>query len=472
MNRSRTTLQNRLTRRRILQQAGLWSLAWPLLRSRNATAEGELAPKRVVIFFSPNGPIMERGPARGTETAFQLHDWWAPLARHQADGLFFAGMQQAGVPFGEHNEYGHQSAGTGALTARTTEGTNHATGPSLDQFIGQKLLERGIVTPKRSLLWGLHDSVGNWGPWYEAAGKSANPERNPYAALAAIAPFFAAPDQAPTENPLLRKNFVLDQAYKDCKELLGKLGADGQTLLDFHCNNIESLQQSVKQALDRPAGPECQAPLAPDTKLGKDANFAQADNRDEMMKAFASLAPLALACDITRVIGFSFGGTADRFAIPSSYAIPASNAVDSGDSGPQHHAWTHVYDQSADKRTALKGFTSWYAEQVALFIDKLKATPDVNGKTLFDSTLVLWTSELGHKPSNSLEPHPNEHIPVLLFGNSQGAFKTNRFYDGDSSPSTSLMLHQLFVSIIQHTGLTDINAFGNKGQGPLDWLRG
>ncbi len=464
----------KLARRRLLQQAGLWSLLWPLVSRQQAKAQADLTPKRVVIFFSPNGPIMERGPASGTESNFELHEWWQPLERHRAEGLFFAGMQQAGVPFGEHNEYGHQSAGTGALTARTTEGTNHSTGPSLDQFIGQKLQEQGVVTPKRSLLWGLHNTVGNWGPWYEAAGKSANPEQNPYLALADIAPALApAGDGAqPTFNPLRRKNFVLDRSYKDCKELLGKLGSEGQALLDFHCQNIESLQKSVRESLNRPLGPSCQAPLGPDTTLGPDANFGQADNRDEMMRAFGSLAALALACDVTRVIGISFGATAERFAIPAAYDIPASAAVDSGDSGPQHHAWTHVYDEGADKRKALKTFTSWYAEQVASVIDKLKATSDANGQSLMDSTLVLWTSELGHRPGNPLEPHPNEHIPVLLFGSGQGAFKTNRFYDGDSSPETSLMLHQLFVSMIQHTGLTGINEFGNQGSGPLEWLKG
>lgn len=465
---------NKLSRRRILQQAGLWSVLWPLLRSQQVSAQAELAPKRVVIFFSPNGPIMERGPAVGTENEFALHEWWQPLERHKADGLFFAGMHQAGVPFGQNNEYGHQSAGTGALTARTTEGTNHATGPSLDQFIGQELQKSGIVTPKRSLLWGLHDSVGNWGPWYEAAGKSANPQNDPYAALADIAPALAPSTGEPpaVNGPLLRKNFVLDHAYKDCKELVGKLGSEGQAMLDFHCGNIESLQKSVKEALGGPKGPSCSSPLGPDTTLGADGNFGQAENHDELMRAFGSMAALALSCDVTRVIGFSFGETAGRLALPSSYAIPEAAQVDSGDSGPQHHAWTHTYDQGANKRAALKGFTQWYAEKIATVIDQLKNTPDVNGTSLFDSTLVLWTSELGIKLDKPLDPHPNEHVPVLLFGNGQGAFKTNRFFDGDGSEATALSLHQLFVSMIQHVGLTHINEFGNQGSGPLGWLSG
>jgi hypothetical protein len=173
------------------------------------------------------------------------------------------------------------------------------------------------------------------------------------------------------------------------------------------------------------------------------------------------------------VIGFSFGATAARFGIPTKYMIPSAAKVDSGDAGPQHHAWTHTYNNSPEKRQALKTFYLWYSEAVAGLIDKLKATPDVNGKPLMDSTLVLWTSELGHRPGGgSLEPHPNDNIPVLLFGDGGGAFKTDRLYQGMANDAAALALHQLFVSVIQHAGLPDITSFGNRGTGPLDWLRG
>lgn len=462
------------TRRQLIQQMGAWPLLWPLVQVGRAQAA--TPPKRVVIIFSPNGPIMEKGPATGTETNFNINEFWAPLARHKADGLFFTGMHQAGVPFGKHNEYGHQSAGTGALTARTTEGTNNGTGPSLDQFIGQALQQKGIITPKRSLLWGMHNNTGNWGPWYEAAGKPISPQNNPYSALADIAPGLTGGDAAPiVDKKLLRKHFVLDAVYKDCKDLTANLGAEGKALLEFHCSNIESLEQSVAKALapaNLPKGIDCKAPEKLNTTLDAKANYGAANSRDEAMKAFTDLIPLAFGCDITRIIGFSFGGTADRFAIPTSYGIPSAAQVDSGDSGPQHHAWTHTYNNSPEKRSALKGFTTWYSEKVATIVDKLKATPDANGKPLLDSTLVLWTSELGHDQGNPLEPHPNRNIPVILFGNSEGAFKTGRMFLGQNDNASALVLHQLFVSIIQHTGLTDINSFGNQGTGPLGWLKG
>lgn len=473
------------SRREAILKMGAWPLLWPLLRSGRADAQ--TMPKRVVIIFSPNGPIMERGPATGSETNFTVHDWWAPVARHKADGFFFAGMQQAGVPFGNHNEFGHQSAGTGALTARTTEGTNNATGPSLDQFIGQELQKKGIVTPLRSVLWGLVTGVApNWGPFYEAAGKPLTPQVNPFKALAEIAPSLTAAPAAPgaaapmADPRLVRKRFVLDLAYKDCKEIVGGLGSEGKALLDFHCTNIESLQKGIIKSLETSAttpmpgaaAGRCMAPTKPNTTLPSTAGFHLPQAADETLKAFADLIPLALACDVTRVIGFSLGTTAGRLQLPTSYNVPSAAKVDSGDSGPQHHAWTHTYNTSAEKKTALKTFNVWFAENVARIIDKLKATPDADGKPLMDSTLVLWTSELGHNAGSPLDPHPNNNIPVMLFGNSQGAFKPNRFHNGDNSDNSALTLHKLFVSIIQHTGLTNINAFGKQGSGALDWLKG
>jgi len=469
------------SRRKLIVQAGAWPLLWPLVQHGMARAAGGTVPKRVVVIFSPNGPVMERGAAAGTETDFTINEFWGPLARHKADAFFFTGCHQAGVPFGMHNEYGHQSGGTGALTARTTEGTNNSTGPSLDQFIGQELLKKGIVTPKRSILMGLHKNVGNWGPWYEAAGKPALPMTDPYKILADIMPSVtaAAGGNKPVgpDKLLLRKNFVLDAAYKDCKELAGTLGAEAKTLLDFHCTNLDSLQRSVAKSLEMPmsmSSPGCVETAKPNTTLAANANFDQAENRDEIMKAFTDLTALSFACDVTRVVGLSFGETASRFAIPSKYGVPSAAQVDSGDSGPQHHAWTHSDGSGAGspKRVALKAFYNWYAEKVALLIDKLKTTVDANGKPLMDSTLVLWTSELGGDVGQG-EAHANFCIPVVMFGSSQGTLKPGRLYaTKDPDKISSLVLHSLFVSMIQHTGLTDINKFGNQGSGPLAWLRG
>jgi Protein of unknown function (DUF1552) len=467
------------SRRELILKLGAWPLLWPLLRASPARAAPSTQPKRVLVFCSTNGPISVVGPTVGTENNFQLHEWWSPLERHKAQGTFFVGCDQAGIPFGESDwDCGHNPGSMGALTATASEKTHFATGPSIDAFIGAELQRAGVVTPKRSLLWGVGGEIGNKGPWFEAAQKPATVQQNPYAALAQLVPGLqsAVPGAPPVDPRLLRRRLALSTAYKDCKELTGSLGPEGRRLLDFHCSNVDALEKnvakSIENAMSAPSTVNCTAPAKPNTTLPANANFGAPDSYDEALKAYADMAALAFACDVTRVIGISFGGGAARFAIPGKYGVPSAAQADSGDSGPQQHAWTHTYNDGPDKRAALKGFYNWYSSQVAMFIDTLKSTLDASGRPLMDSTLVLWTSELGSEGNGSLNPHPNSNIPVLLFGDSLGAYKTNRMYKGTGGPSSALVLHKLFVSIAQHAGLTGVNAFGNQGQGALDWLKG
>ncbi|MEL6760065.1 MAG: DUF1552 domain-containing protein [Myxococcota bacterium] len=457
------------SRRWLLRNAGLWAAAWPLMRSQSLMAAGPSRPRRVVIIFTPNGPQFETGPTEGAENDFSFHDWWSPLQRVRDDGLFFRGCHQAGVPFGELNEYGHQSGHIGALTARTTEGTNTSTGPSLDQFIGQELQRRGIVTPMRSLLMGLYDKARS--PFFEAAGKAVAPIYNPYKLLESMAPNFGSEASTAVDSVLHRKHFVLDQVANDCRTLRSELDSSGKEMLDFHCSNIESLETAVLQSMrERPAS--CAAPSGPISGLSADANWLGRESRDDAMRAFTDLMALAFTCDMTRVAAFSFGSGAARFSIPEKYDVPVSGKVNSGDSGPQMHAWTHQSKDNPDTYKALRIFYHWFSERVIDVIDTLKSTHDADGSPLFDSTLVLWTSEFG-----SGGPHTNRMVPVMLFGNGCGEFVTGRHFSAhakreDSKEDRALALHELFVSIIRHTGLTDIDSFGNAGRGPLEWLAG
>ncbi|MEM9072723.1 MAG: DUF1552 domain-containing protein [Myxococcota bacterium] len=451
-------------RRRFLQQAGLCAAAWPFLRPSRSRATVE-TPRRLVIIFTPNGPQHLTGPTveGGSETDFSLHDWWSPLERHKADGVFFRGVHQAGVPFGENGEYGHRSGTLGALTARTDERSGTSTGPSLDQFIGQELQRAGVVTPKRQILWGHYDRAR--GPFFEAAGEAVAPIASPYEALADLAPSLGGEGSTMVDAALARKHFVLDHIAADCARLRGELDGPGREMLDFHCSNIESLEASVAEAM-RPRAVECIAPSGPLTTMPEDTNWTGRETRDDALNAFTELMALSLVCDLSRVVSFSFGSGAARFSIPESYGVPVSGRVDSGDSGPQMHAWTH--QGGDDALRALNIFYSWFSEKVATLLDKLKTTLDADGRPLLDTTLVLWTSEFG-----AGGPHSNGNVPVMLFGNGCGEIATGRqFVASGNRDEKALVLHNLFVSLIRYVGLRDVDTFGNAGRGPLDWLAG
>jgi hypothetical protein len=105
------------SRRELILKLGAWPLLWPLLRASPSHAAPATQPKRVLVFCSTNGPISVVGPTVGTESNFQLHEWWSPLERHKALGNFFVGCDQAGIPFGESDwDCGH-NPGTSCANA-------------------------------------------------------------------------------------------------------------------------------------------------------------------------------------------------------------------------------------------------------------------------------------------------------------------------------------------------------------------
>ncbi len=171
---------------------------------------------------------------------------------------------------------------------------------------------------------------------------------------------------------------------------------------------------------------------------------------------------------------------AARNRLAAKYAVPSSAVVDSSDSGPAHHPWTHNAN-SAAKTTSLNIFQTFYATQVATLVDKLKSTVDAAGKPLLDSTLVVWLSELGGSEKNT-DPHQTGCVPAVLFGPGQGVFKTGRYIHG-KSPDTGSSgaayqeggrdMARLLVSVQQYMGLGDVNTVGATGvNGPLMSLYG
>lgn len=134
----------------------------------------------------------------------------------------------------------------------------------------------------------------------------------------------------------------------------------------------------------------------------------------------------------------------------------------------------------AAKVSALRIFTTFYANQVALLVDKLKTTNDVHGKPLLDSTLVVWVSELGGNSSNR-DPHQTGGTPVVLFGGGQGTLRTGRYlrgkcqegaYDAKAkNVEAGQDMAKLLVSVIRYMGLTDVDSVGVTGaKGRLDSL--
>ncbi len=463
----------RFSRRDLLKNTALATLVAPVLRRRDALAA--TSPRRVILLYNGNGPMKAAGPASGTETSFTFHDWWKPLERHKADGIFLSHMAATGsgvVVGGGHGLGGQTLNGYGVAPG----GIYKSDGETIDQVIGKRLEAEGRAGLRRSVVWGLSKNDA----FYAGPSRPIVPEVDPSKAWTDLFSRFTAP--APTEAGMRqvaarieREKSMLDFVNQDCKALRDALGTEGMRLLDDHCTTLRSMEMNVQNTMAGPtAGSTCTKPANPGLLA-----WTNPENIDAQMAAFTTLMVTALACELTHVIGFQFSGMAARNRIASKYAVPSSPQADSGDSGPAHHPWTHQGD-SALKMSALGIFTTFYSNQVALLIDKLKATNDVNGKPLLDSTLVVWLSELGGNAGNR-DAHQTGQTPVVMFGRGQGTFKTGRYIRGKCLDSTydakvknvdaGQDMAKLLVSVIQYMGLTSIDTVGVTGaKGRLDSL--
>jgi hypothetical protein len=196
-------------------------------------------------------------------------------------------------------------------------------------------------------------------------------------------------------------------------------------------------------------------------------------NFDEVGKMQMDLMVLALSCDVTRVVSLMWS-TAESTTIHSGLDLQYTGTK-------EHHLLSHnetlavsaQTSQSANQmgvsavRSDLTKINTWYAQQFAYLVGKLKGITEGNGKTLLDNMLLTWTNELGVGGV-----HSYTNIPYVLAGNCQGALTTGRYLDylGPAIPAGPIAVAydkgpahtKLFVSILQSLGI-DENSFNFTG---------
>jgi hypothetical protein len=468
-------LQQALSRRGLLKNVALMALLAPVLRRQEAWAAPGAAPRRVIFVYTPNGPTRVVGPASGTETNFTIHPWWKELERHKADSIFLSHMAWTGagtVP----NDTGDGLGPGNQMFSGFGSGKNYVQrGATIDQLIGKRLEMTKQAGVQRSVFWGNRTVRGvdnAFGP----GGGNPEPISNPGNAWTDLFAKFSGTTTGPEEIKraealLARNKSVLDFVNKDCAALKSALGAEGASMLDDHCTTLRSMESNLVKVLPN----SCSKPAQPGANSGDDVGAY-----DAQWKAFIDLTGASLACELTRVVALQLGGGGhSRNRLPTGYGVPSAPAnPDVGDEGPDHHGWTHQGNR-ADTLKGLEIFTNFYAKQVGLLVDKLKATKDSSGASLFDSTVVVWASEHGGHPNMGNDPHVHSAAPLIILGKGQGTFKTGRYIRGKAPDLGSgagykeagADMAKVLVTMMQYMGMTDVKTVGTTGvDGPLTSL--
>ena len=123
------------------------------------------------------------------------------------------------------------------------------------------------------------------------------------------------------------------------------------------------------------------------------------DSYGDNFDVFSDLIAAAFSCDITRVVSLSLG------------EMPTADFGWDHFTDDIHKGIAHgVYD-SEDKHQAMTDYLTLHAEQVARLVSTLEATPDTDGRSVMDNTLIVWGSEL----ANGWHGYQH-HCPMIIGG--------------------------------------------------------
>lgn len=420
-----------LTRRQLLHGLGGTLLAAPFARLLTGPAHAQGAqPRRLLLYFSPNGTIHQHWRPTGGERDFVFGPGTVlePLTALRDDLVVIDGLN---FYTGTNHE--------GGMAAMLTNGGGASTetrGMSIDQFAASRLgaadrfpsLEFGVLTDP----WGggVQTRMSYRGP-----GELVHPDADPRRAFGRMFGDLLGGEDA-VARKRLRRQSIIDLAREELGDIRRRVGRAEQQKLDGHLSSLRSLERSLFGE-----GLPCQPPLEPDP-LGKDVN----DNFPALLDAQLQLAVAALACGMTHVASVQLSHTV------SPVVFSWAGNTDG------HHSLSHASDQQLDQIGQFVAAERYCAEQFGVLLNHLKATPDPEGGTLLDSTVVLWAKEMGDSRA-----HVCESVPFVLAG---GGFRGGRYlrFDGQSHS-------HLLVSICNALGLPN-QTFGDPstGSGPLPGL--
>jgi hypothetical protein len=420
--------------RRALLGAGAGAALLPFLPVLNSRAQDAAPPKRFLFVFQDNGTIASEWKPTGGETDFTFKRILAPLEAHKQDLLLLSGLNLEPEPGPPHS--GHPQLLTNV--SPDLEKFRHSPGISLDQLLAQQrqdptrfpTLELGVV-PFGGDDFYTHEIL------YRAPYEAVPVEPSPYAAFGRIFSTTTVPDDPAAKLALARRQSVFNGVKTDLTRLRGELGAEDRALLDRHADAIAELERRFNQG-----GPtaSCSGP-----ELGAPVDFQSVANYRELAEAQMDVMVAALACDATRIGSLVWSTPASTQTFPWL-----------GDFGNNHHLLSH----DASKVEALIQINTWYSEQHAKLIAKLKAVPEAGGGTLFDSTVIFFGNPLGDGNA-----HRKVDLPLMVAGG-KWAFKTGRYLDFKGTAHGHLL-----VSLAHAMGV-EVPTFGaaETGTGPLTGL--
>jgi Protein of unknown function (DUF1552) len=459
-----------LSRRTILRGIGA-AVALPLLDAmvpaRTLLAQGAAATNKKLRFVALE---MVHGSAGSTQIGIQ-RNLWAPAATGSAFDLGPSAMASLepyrdALTIVSNTDVRNAEAFTAPeiggdhfrssavfLTQshpKQTQGSDLHAGVSLDQIFANKY---GQETPIPSMQLCIEnvDQAGGCSYGYSCAYTDSISWSSPSQPLPMIRDPRLVFDQlfgvgaTPAERKLRRAedSSILDWLGTSIARVKKNLGTADQARLNDYLDDVREVERRIQKVeAYNASGEQRELPGAP---IGVPDSFT------EHVKLMFDLQALAFASDLTRVFAFKLGRDASNRVYPES-----------GYKGAFHSASHH--QEKEDKILDFARINKYHVSLVPYFLAKLKNTPDGEGGTLLDNSVILYGSPMGDS-----NVHNHKRVPMFIAGHAGGALKGNMHVKAaDGTPMANAML-----TVARSLGL-DMPSFGdstaaldlNKAQAP------
>lgn len=424
-----------LPRRTFLRGLGV-TVALPMLDAMTPALSPTAKPVvRLGFVYVPNGVIMDKWTPVSEGANFEFKSTMKPLEAFRERLLVLSGLAQVqGRALGD-GAGDHARAGATFLTGvhpKKSEVTIRA-GISADQVAARELSK---YTQFGSLELGIESNqlAGGCDSGYSCAytntmawRNDTTPlpvENNPRAIFERLFGDGDSTDAAARLAQFNRQRSLLDYVNGSLKRLGSSLGAEDRTKLNEYTEAIRDIERRIQKA-------EAQNAQSATLKMPViERPTAVPEEFEDHVKMVMDLQVLAYQTDMTRVITL-------MMAREGSNRPYRNINISDG-----HHNLTH-HQNDADKIAKVTKINEVHVKLFAYLLERLKATPDVNGN-LLDNSLVMYGSSIS---DGNL--HTHHDLPIVVAGGGAGSVKGNRhvMYPKETP------LNNLLLSMLEHAGV-------------------
>ena len=375
-------------RRHFLRGTGAL-IALPALESlgfrpfASAAEKAKATPSKRAVFMGMGFGVTKETwyPAlEDTGAGYKLTEGLAPLARHKKD---FTVVQGCSNQYSNEAHWGSTFWLTGA-NRYSVPGQNMANSISADQVIAQHL---GRDTRLASMQLDSSDGrASGHGPGlslsWDQRGKPVGGSKDPVQVFHKL---FSADDLplAQRQAAIAEKRSVLDAVLTEAKRVQRGLSKNDNDKLDEYFQGIRDIETRLGKDEDWLDVPKVKAPIEEPSPGLK--------GREEI-KVMYDLIVAALQTDSTRVL---------------SYRLPGQKLLNSMGVTLSAHNISHY--SPGERMEASKARDKAHTELLAGLIDKLKATKEADGSSLFDHTALAFGSNIS-------SIHYLDNCPTILTG--------------------------------------------------------